>query len=539
MNAAGTGLFGDHRNNEDRCPYLFEFINATTVNRYNIKNDGWTSIQSPALTGTFGAGANGVFMPHRGPRGTVSAATTTSLTMATLESIGGTALSVSTNQWADGGQGTTVLTGTAYPGYKIRIYDTTVGKTQECFITANSSGTTPVVYFSPALTWSPTAATTHYEILSGRLYLISAGTTAAGVWKCYDISTDTWSGNLSTTNLPGTLGANDSSLVCLDECYVPSNMLPSQGIFGNITATGSSSSTLTGSTNTSLDGGILANEFRNFQIRIIQDTVTPGSVGQRNRIASHTAGPSPVYTMSTSWTTQPSSSAVFVIEYPNDIIYSGSSQTTTYTYFSDAAPGLNSGAATADSWSSTMYGARGTACGAGTEMVCPFGVSNAISTGYTTLDLYGSPNDPGKNFRYSYLFSFRGGTTNTVDYLDIAGAAAGAWTNATTVDIPFTSLFTTQTSVAYDGISNNGVHCYINYNGGQQWYRFNIYTRKLHEWAYRRYPSTVNTSVGHRSHVSLYCDPSGTPRLTFLYNRLLSGSTTGASTELFENLISR
>jgi hypothetical protein len=128
----------------------------------------------------------------------------------------------------------------------------------------------------------------------------------------------------------------------------------------------------------------LANEFRNFQLRVITDATAPTSVGQRNRISSHTAGPSVVYTMATTWGVTPSSSAVYVLEYPNDLVLSAATATTTYTYFSDVQPGLNSGAATADSWSTTMYGARGTAATYGTEMICPFGVSNAVVTGITT-----------------------------------------------------------------------------------------------------------------------------------------------------------
>ena len=527
--AAGTCLIGDLRNNEDRYPKLFEFISATVVNNYNIKNDGWTQLASPALTGTFGAGANAIFMPHRGPRGGVSAATTSSITCSTLESIGGTALTVPAMALADRCDGI---------GFKIRIYDRTAGKTQETYITSNTAGTTPTITFSPVLTWSPTAATTFYEILSGRAYFISSGTTAAGVWKCFDVACSQWSGNLSTTNLPATLGAADSSMICLDELYVPSNQSPGAGIFGNLTATASSTTTITGQASGG-DAGVLANEFRNFQIRIISDATTPASVGQRNRITSHTAGPSAVYTMSTTWTTQPSSSAVFVIEYPNDIIYSGSSQTTTYTYFSDAAPGLNSGAATADSWSSTMYGARGTACGAGTYMFCGFGVSNAISTGFTTAALYGT-NDPNKNFRYSYLFSWRGGGTNTLDYLDIAGGAAGAWTSATTADMPGgANYFNTGTSCAYDAATMNGQYLYVNYIGGQIFARYNVFARTFDEWAYIRY-TTAGAVVGNKMATAPFVDPGGSgPRIGFVYSKRVTPSTTGANTELYESLVSR
>ena len=44
--------------------------------------------------------------------------------------------------------------------------------------------------------------------------MLSAGTLAAGVWKYYDIATNSYSGNLATTNLPATINS-DSNAVAL------------------------------------------------------------------------------------------------------------------------------------------------------------------------------------------------------------------------------------------------------------------------------------------------------------------------------------
>ena len=527
---AGSSICGDHRNNEDRHPKLFEITSATTVYRYNVKNDGWTQIASPALAGTFGAGANSVFCPHRGPRGTLTGTpTSTTFALSTLETLGGTALTAVQNDWADRGSGT--------QGFKIRIISKANGATFDTYVQSNSAGTTPTVTVYPACPWTP-ASGDAYEFLSGRLYLISAGTTAAGVWKCLDVLTGQWSGNLSTTNLPGTLASTDSSLICLDELYVPSNLNPGDGFFGNITATGAAAGTITGAAS-GLESTVLANEFRNFQIRIVSDATNKTSVGQRLRIASHTGGPSAVYTMCANWTVQPSSSAVFVIEGPNDIIYSANQQTTTYTYFTDTTPGLNSGASTADSWSNSMYAARGTACGAGTEMFWAHGVSNAIVAGVTTEALYGAM-DPNKNFRYSYLFSARGGNGNVWDILDIAGAANGAWTNAAPFDqATGLNYFNTGTASVYEASSMNGQFAYVNYIGSQQFNRVNLFARSFDEWAYLRYPAGGTQTAGHRMATSIFCDPSGSPKVGFIYSRRYSAATTGASTEMFESLISR
>ena len=60
-----------------------------------------------------------------------------------------------------------------------------------------------------------------------------------------------------------------------------------------LAATASGASTLTGQA-TGGDAVVAVNEYRNFQIRIVQDLVTPAAVGQRRIIASHTVGASPV-----------------------------------------------------------------------------------------------------------------------------------------------------------------------------------------------------------------------------------------------------
>lgn len=517
-------LVADQRNDESRIPKLYELTSTTVVSAYNPKNNGWTQLASPALAGTFGAGSAGVFMPHRGPRGTLTAVSSASnFTLSALE----LSVTASVNQFADRGDGV---------GFKIRVYDPVAGKTGETFIVANTASATPQVSVSPALAWTPSTSSS-YEFLSGRVYFITSGAVAAGMWKYYDVALNAWSGNLSTTNLPTI--ATDSTLICLDEQYVPANQLPGAGIFGQLTATASAAGTITG-TAAGADAGVLANEFRNFQIRIVTDATTPGSVGQRRKIASHTAGASPVYTLNANWTTTPSASAVFVIEYPNDIILSTGGQTNVYTYTSDAAPGTNGGLGTADSWSTTTYGARGTAPAAGCAAIVGFGVSNVILAGVTTAALYGGTNDPQKNFRYSYIFNFRGGGTNTLDILDIAGAAAGAWTNGATADIPSgLSHWNTGATMAYDGVSLNGAFAYLNYAGGQYFMKFNVFSRGLDEWAWLQYPATTAV-VGNKLAVLPYVDPSGSgPKISHLYTRRITAATVGASTELFESLISR
>lgn len=453
--AAGGSLTGDLRNNDDRHPVLFQLVSATVFNQYNAKNDGWSLVGSPALAGVFAAGANSVFVPSQGVRGAITAgSSTTKIVTSTVQ-----AVTIPTNRLANRGGGR---------GYKIRIIDNGAGgtgKTEERVIISNSESITPTIYLDSALSFTPVSGST-FEILSGRVYLLSAGTVAAGVWKYYDIALNAFSGNLATTNLPASI-ATDSSIIALDELYTPSNRAPGEGYFGNITATASGASSLTAS---GLPAGLLADQFRNFQIRIVEDATTPTAVGQRRIISTHTAGATGVFTTTTAFTVTPSANAKFVIENSNEILCWFAGQTATYTYNHQAI-----GAATADTWANARYAARGVTIGLGNMAVHGFGIPMPYA------------NDPDFQYRHSRIFSFRGGATVTLDILDIAGASNGAWTNAS----PYGSIGTTITTgscIAYDPVSNNGECAIININGTQTFYRFNIFNKDMNEWAQIRYP---------------------------------------------------
>jgi hypothetical protein len=476
----------DMRNTEDRHPEVFQLQSAAIVNSHHVKNNGWQStFINPALAGTFGAGANAVFAPSHGPRGTLSAVSGNQYTLSAL------AAAVGVNQLAGRGDGR---------GYKMRIINNVAGggTTFECIIFANSSGTTPVcsVYgvdangnstgVAPVGTALVGAA---YEIYGGRLYMLSAGVVAAGYWKAYDQALNTIVASLSTTNLVAP--TVESNLMVMDELYVPSDKLPGQGFFGNITSTGTAATSITGAASgAGSDFQVLANEFRNFQIRIVTDATTPLSVGQRRKITSHTAGASPVYTVPT-WTTTPSSGATFVIENANEILMWSGASTTTFTYCWVAI-----GAAAADSWTTTTYAVRGTAMGAGGMTFQPSGVASSLYLA-----------DASRNFRYSQLFAFRGGATNTLDVFDIAGAATGSWASAVTYG-SITPTFTTGTSGAYDAVSNNGLEYYIQLNGSNVYYRFNAYTRNLNTWTQLRFSPAAAALVGQKMAMTSYIDPT-------------------------------
>ena len=58
--AAGTQLVAGLRNNSDRGAYIFLLASSTGLYAYDVEDDDWFQLTSPALAGTFGAGAGAV-----------------------------------------------------------------------------------------------------------------------------------------------------------------------------------------------------------------------------------------------------------------------------------------------------------------------------------------------------------------------------------------------------------------------------------------------------------------------------------------------
>lgn len=496
---AGVALIGDLRRDEDTHPEIFQLAANAVLNAYHIKNDGWAFVGSPSLAGTYGAGAGGVYAPSHGARGSIAAGATTS-TFTPTASIGS---AVGVNQLADRRDSR---------GFKVRVIDNGVGgsgKIEERLIVANSASSTPIIRLDSPLSFTPVTGSS-FEVLSGRAYLLGAGTNAAGIFKWWDPALNIFSGNLANTGLPTAI-STDSSFVALDELHVPHTQRPGEGFLVGtatynggllrcLTATAASATTITGQSSGG-DSAVLANEYRNFQIRIVEDTINPTAVGQRRKITSHTAGASAIYTVPT-WTTTPSSNCKFVIENANELLLFTSAVTSTYTYAAYAI----SGGQSADTWSTTTYGARGTAVGGG---VCSF-------------QAFGMLLDPDKNCRYSQIYSFRGGSSSALDILDIAGGANGAWSNTVGYGAIGTA-FTTATSCAYDpfGIAptlsetsdGRGRFAYIQLNGTSGFYRFNAYSRTMAQWTQLQFPQGT-ASAGQKITTTGFVDRDGGARVS-------------------------
>lgn len=494
--ATAINLASDLRNDASRHPYIYQLVSATSLNRYNIFSKAWNLVGSPG-TQTLAAGAAMVFAPSFAAQGTIAVgATTTSIPLTTA-----LPASVGVNMLAGRG-------GLNDPGYRIRIIGFTSGKIEERTVIGNTGGTTPTLLLDTALSFTPTSSD-RYELLSGRLFMLSAGVIAANSWRAFDVATNSYADRTNTNLL--TIGT-DSNLLCLDEQYTPFDAKPGEGMIAGdttidgrkaITATASAASTITGRA-TGADSAVVANEYRNFQIRIVEDTVTPAAVGQRRIIASHTAGPSAVYTLGAAWTTQPSASAKFVIEYPNVIILR-TATTTLFTYnYSDATINNGTNSIAANAWSTTYFAAS----------------SGAAAQGMMWMPSTGIRPDSAKNARHSFMYCWRGGQ-NAIDLFDISNTITGTWTNAITYDGGITASSTI--SGCYSPFGNEGRMFYLNsYVASQvsQIFRFDVKNRVLAPYVATDEIQAGTASIGNRMACYAAIDGTDLYDIVFLQSHL-------------------
>ena len=463
VHAAGGSLCCDLRNDASRMTAVYQLASATVLNRFNIVHKSSMFVQSPALAGTFGAGAGCIFVPSANIKGTIGAGCTTT-SIVTSTSITSVGVNMLANRLA--GQ----------YGFRVRIIGNagagSSGLTEEKWIIGNTGGTTPTLLLDSALSFTP-ANGDAYEILSGSVYMLSASTLAANIFKSLEVAANTLTAR-TTTNLPATIGT-DFAAVALDEQYVPYDRKPGEGFvvgagtysaagLNCLVSTAVAAGTITGQAAAG-DASVLANEYRNFQIRIVEDTTNKTAVGQRRIIASHTAGASPVYTLGSNWTVTPSSGAKFVIENPNLILLRSSNTAVVYTYNYGTAT-CNNGTNTiaADAWSATYFGNAG----------------GAMATGAVALPSWGIVPDAAKNARHSFIYMFRGGNSSTLDVLDIAGGTTGSWSNAVVYD--GATNFNTGTCGQYAPSAQEGRFGYVNIytaSGVNQIFRFDVKNRAL------------------------------------------------------------
>lgn len=524
--AGGSFVYDMSNTNHDRTKNIYWFRAAAALDLYDTVTNEYLQLASPALAGTFAAGAAAVFFPSQGPRskilagatptnitvdglfngvpmtpgvgaawtrssttatvtwtahpfavgqqlqvvassdtgaivlGTVTVATvaTNTFTFACLNAgaVSGTltiGVGVGPNQLANRGDG---------QGYTVRVVDNGSGgsgKIEERKIVGNTGGIQPTLELSSALSFTPVAGSS-FEIRSGRVYMITSGAPTAGMFKYFDPATNSYSGNLATANLP-TIGT-DSGFVALSEDHVPHDREPGAGFVAGgatyddgvncIQATAAGATSITGS---GMPADLLSDEYRNFQVRIVQDATTPTAVGQRRRISAHTGGAAGVFTVA-AWAVTPSATAKFVIENDDDKLLFFTAAASVYTY--------NIGA---NAWDTTTFAAAPVAAGAGIVLAQSFGIVP----------------DRQKAVRHSMIYRIRGGNTASIDVLNIAGGATGSWEN----DILYNKrgqTFNTGTSGAYDPVTMQGRFIHLCVNATQRFARFDLRHRVLDAGTY-------------------------------------------------------
>jgi hypothetical protein len=324
---------------------------------YNPSEDGWTPLASPALAGTFGAGACGV-------AGAVSIGSSTGA--AQLTATGGTTTTIQTNQNLQRDlRGYSVhITGGPNAGATLAIVSNTLGASATITVAAQATA------FS---------ASTTYRLITPVWYVLGAGTTAAGSFRKYDFATNTWT-TLAQAGLPATI-STDSKLVSTPS-WIGENFL--QFLTGTASAGAAATLTHTGKSWTT-------NQWTNYQIRIVSGT----GAGQIRNIASNTGS---VITVSANWTTNPDATSTYSIEGNDDFIYlMGNNAVTLYRY-----------SITSNTWSTlTPTVARGGAPGAGMSGNWARASTDAAWTNESAI------------INGRRIYSFRGAAGAVADYYDI------------------------------------------------------------------------------------------------------------------------
>ena len=326
---------------------------------YNPSEDGWTQVPSPALAGTFGAGACGV-------AGAWSTGNTVGA--ASLTATAGTTTTLTTNQ----------PLARDLRGYKVQILaGPNAGQTFT--IASNTIGASAVITFVETA-GSAHSASSVYRIGTPTFYVLNAGTLAANIFKKYCFCTNTWTA-LSQTGLPATI-STDSKLIATPS-WVDSDYLN----FASGTATAGAATTLTqGAAAWSTD------QWRNAQVRIVTGT----GAGQIRTITSNTGT---VLTVSSAWTTNPDATSTFEIQGNDDYLYyMGSNAVTLYRY-----------SITSNTW--TTLSPTAARAAAPTTGMSGHWVWDSNDSAWTSQNAI-------KNGRY--IYSFQGGATTALHRYDIA-----------------------------------------------------------------------------------------------------------------------
>lgn len=341
----------------------FMMTSAAAVYMYEGNEDAWITLPASGATGVFAAGSCGEYR-GLGAMGGVFTQTVTAGTTSTL----------TTNR--------TIVRNLA--GQRIRVVAGT-GIGYEGTVASNTLGANAVVTVTP-VNGVAFDATTQYQIYSGSLWFMNAGTAAVG-FSVYDVATNAWTAR-SVTNLP-TLWGTTGQLI---------STLGGVKTFASGTATAGAASTLTNSAKT-----WATNMWANYQVRITAGT----GKGQIRVIASNTGT---VLTVSAAWTVVPDATSVYSIEGNDDVFYLvGNNAVTLYKF-----------TVSTNTWAVVTPGAaRASGMGGGGTADWVDNApnwDNEVAVAHYTTVLFK------QNGRY--IYSFRGAASSTLDVYDIA---ANTW----------------------------------------------------------------------------------------------------------------
>jgi hypothetical protein len=258
--------------------------------------------------------------------------------------------------------------------YSIRI-TAGAGKGQERVVSYNTIGAGAIFTVTQPWDIQPDATST-WVLRTGRFYVFASTGTVIG-FKYFDVASMSWA-SLSTTGVPSTWVT--SAAVCAPHC--------------SVFATNSPSGAITGGASTITDAGKnwLTNQWSNQQVRI----TSGAGAGQTRTISSNTPT---TLTVSLAWTIQPDSSSVYGIGANEDYIYLvGNGAGVLYRY-----------SISSDTWVTlSPVVARATSAAAGCSL--------------TSVDQETDPlwTDETNYLNGRYLYSFRGGGTDSLTYYDVA-----------------------------------------------------------------------------------------------------------------------
>ena len=332
-------------------------VNNTVAYLYQPNEDAFVQLSSPALGGTFGAGACGA---------AAGFSTGSTVGAASLTATGGSTSTIITNQTLARdlrGYSVQILAG-PNAGVTLTIVSNTIG----------SNATITVATQASAFT-----ASTVYRLMTPVWYVLGASTLASGIFKKYCFATNSWV-TLTQTGLPATI-STDSKLIS-----TPSWIDDGFKTFATGTATSATGTTLVNSAK-----AWATNQWANSQVRITGGT----GAGQIRIITSNTGTTLTVPT----WTITPDATSVYAIEGNDDYIYYiGSNAVTTYRY-----------SITSNSW--TTLAPTAARAAAPTTGMSGHWVWGSTEADWTTENAI-------KNGRY--IYSFRGGAGMVLDAYDIA-----------------------------------------------------------------------------------------------------------------------